>query len=519
MKSNSIIKHGIAIGLLLAFGLIGFMTYDDYGLSWDEGAQFDVGEYTYRYIAEGDTTLLNFKDKDYGVAMELPLYAIGHFLDFKSGQEVFQFRHIAAHLVFLFSAWCFYLLLLGIYKKQFLASAGLLIYILQPVIYAHSFFNTKDIPALAMYVICFYALYLYHQRANLRRLLLLSFCTALLLNLRLSGLIFVGIVGLYVLTEFLRHRIKVAYILRFGLFLVFSFVFLYITWPYLWNDPFTNLWSAIQTMIHFRWTDDLLLFGEIVNSKSLPWYYLPAWIGLNNSIVIICFSLFGILFIPVLVTVQLLREKKLNTELTFNFLFWVLLVVSLGSVFVLKPYLYDSWRQFFYLGPFVLLCAIYCFNWLITNKKGGWLSWSLMIYVILHYAWSIYILHPYSQVYFTELEDKNTRNHLRHTYEMDYWATGYRAGMEYIMAHDKRERVRISTNTVGGAFNEYILKPEDEKRVDYVKENPDYFISCYRYHPQDYTIFSEDEIIFQIERYNNVLLTVFKLRRGQREVH
>ena len=68
------VKKHLSACIILAASLVSDrLVYSDYGLAWDESLQHDIGLRTYNYVFRGDTTLNGFKNRDYGVAVELPL--------------------------------------------------------------------------------------------------------------------------------------------------------------------------------------------------------------------------------------------------------------------------------------------------------------------------------------------------------------------------------------------------------------------------------------------------------------
>ena len=66
----------IGIGLLAISLCIGLLTFKTYGLTWDETEQHLLGRLSYDYAFNGNDSLLNFEDKEYGVGFELPLILI-----------------------------------------------------------------------------------------------------------------------------------------------------------------------------------------------------------------------------------------------------------------------------------------------------------------------------------------------------------------------------------------------------------------------------------------------------------
>ncbi len=136
--------------------LIGFYTCHNYGIAWDEDAQRKIGQVSFDYLFHHDSALNTFLDADHGVAFELPLYAAEKVFRLKALSDVYFMRHLMTHLFFLFAAIVFFLLLLFLFNDFWMATIGYLLLVIHPLIYAHSFFNSKDVPFLSMLIICFY---------------------------------------------------------------------------------------------------------------------------------------------------------------------------------------------------------------------------------------------------------------------------------------------------------------------------------------------------------------------------
>ncbi len=152
---TSFLKKQSGILLLFFSLIIGLWVYADYGITWDDPIQRTIGEMNYNYVFKGDTALMSFNERDYGVAFELPLIIIEKALHLKDSRSIYLMRHLISHLFFVFSAFMCFLLIVKLYKSKLLASVGILLLLLNPLLYSHSFFNTKDIPFMAMFMVCF----------------------------------------------------------------------------------------------------------------------------------------------------------------------------------------------------------------------------------------------------------------------------------------------------------------------------------------------------------------------------
>lgn len=268
-----ILNKYIGAILLVATCCIALFVYDSYGIGWDELQQHRLGEINYNYVFKGDQSLLSFKDKDYGVAFELPLMIIEKVLNLESSRDVFLSRHLITHFFFLASAFFCFLLVDFIYKNKLLASIGFLLIVLNPRLYAHSFFNTKDIPFMSMFLICFFLIAIAFDKKNNFRFILAGIGIGLLINIRIAGVLLFCCVLLFLIIDcFLcreNKKLKQQNIHLILLLFTVTLATVIISWPFLWNNPFGNFAFAFKNMAVFRFDDNVLFNGDLVNVRSL----------------------------------------------------------------------------------------------------------------------------------------------------------------------------------------------------------------------------------------------------------
>ena len=97
------LKH-LDLVLFVAALVVALPLWQDFGLSWDELAQWDMGQMSYAYVFRGDEALLSFRNNDYGVAFELPLIMLEKILGLEDTRDVYLMRHLATHVFFLLGA-------------------------------------------------------------------------------------------------------------------------------------------------------------------------------------------------------------------------------------------------------------------------------------------------------------------------------------------------------------------------------------------------------------------------------
>ena len=175
---------------------MGLALAGDYGRGADEADQRWIARANLDYIlGRGDNRdalpqLLTF----YGVAFELPLLLTEQALGLDDYYQVHRLRLTFTHLFFILGAFFCYRLAYRLSDNRLLALFALLIFLLHPRIYAHSFVNSKDLPFLAMFVIALYLLERAFRRDTVGAFILLGIAVGLLTNLRIMGVMLLAAV-------------------------------------------------------------------------------------------------------------------------------------------------------------------------------------------------------------------------------------------------------------------------------------------------------------------------------------
>ena len=115
----------------------------------------------------------------------------------------------------------------------------------------------------------------------------------------------------------------------------------------------------------------------------------------------------------------------------------------------------------------------------------------------------------HQNVYFSPLVGNYST--IRYRYEMDYWGLSYKQGVDQILAIDSRDQISICfSQPSGGYYVQYMLDPSQRSRIAIVDvpSDADYFITEYRFHPQDYPY---DHKIYVINVRGMEILAVYKI--------
>lgn len=469
-----VIKH-IGLLILAAFLVVAGFTYDTYGVTWDESTQRLIGKYNYDLVTSGDTTLFKNHYKYYGALFETPLYLIEQGLGLTTDYDIFNTRHLLAHLFFLLGAYCLFRLIDLQYNSKLLATIGFLMMLLHPRIYTHSFFNTKDVVFLSLFNICFYLGALAIRRQAIVYWLLLGVATGALMNLRVVGLVFfAGMLSLHAIYAWQSKTIFKSFG-EAALYAVTALFTLYISFPFMWKQPINGFLELLQVMSRFIWNGEQLFKGEMVRAVDLPCDYIPVWFGITTPIPYLVLGALGICFLLYTVfkaPLHALRENKLTEQLFYL----ACLVLPVAAAIIMQSVLYGAWRHLFFIYASFVLLAVFGASRLLAYKCTKWLTIATMFGTFIFSVYTIVQLYPLSQVYFNKLVDK-TPGKLGKTFEMDYWGASYRSAFEYLLANNPADTIFVSVATGPGVFNHRMLPPKHKQRLQLVPASEaDFFI-------------------------------------------
>ena len=414
-------SHSALLAIAIFF-IVGVAVFDDYGIFADDPTQRNLAIMTVDYMLGNDEELLTHKDKIYGVAFELPLLFVERALGLTDTRDIYLSRHILTHCFFLMGGFFCALLVYRMYASRWLALCALLLFLLHPRIYAHSFFNPKDIPFLSMFTIALFLIHRAFEKGTLSGFLLCGIGVALLTNIRILGVMLFCAVLVMCALDLWRAadgsaRVR---ILRNGVAFAFvGMVALYATWPYLWRDPIGNMIVAFTEMADFPHAILPQRFrGEEFMSDALPPDYLPHWIGITTPPVALLLILIGIIFVlyrGIAHPGDILR----NTPLRFGFLVLGCFALPMLAAILLGSNLYDGWRHFFFAqASFSVLatCGLHGIASAVERKSlrvGGYalvvIGFAVTLVEMVH-------IHPHQQAYFNALVDRNKPGYLQQQY-------------------------------------------------------------------------------------------------------
>ena len=443
---RALAPHWGALLALALFLVAGLAVLDDYGTHRNEFVQRRIAEANLRYLADGDfgafkSGLWVDSDEFYGMAFEAPLLLIERAFGIDDAPRAVNLsRHLHSHLLFLAGGLVAYLLALRLFGSRLLALFAMGFFLLHPRLYGHSFFNSKDIPFLSMFVVALFLTHRAFRRDSIAAFALLGAAVGLLANLRIMGVILLAAVPAlraldFALASGWAERKRV--LLTTSVFALAGALTIYALLPYLWADPVERAVEWWTTFSNHPHKPTHLFRGTFYRSDDFPFEYLPVWFSIASPPFALLLG--GVGISAILAAAAMAPRKAMRTGgLRFGLLLVGCFALPVFAVMLPGGNIYDGWRQMYFLwAPFALLAALGLRR--LASALGGRARMAVYGAGGAGFAAtviSITLIHPNEQAYFTFSVDRVAPEHLRSQYTMDNWAgIQMRQGLEWLLDH------------------------------------------------------------------------------------
>ncbi|MEK6750772.1 MAG: hypothetical protein AABZ00_00795 [Chloroflexota bacterium] len=153
-------KKNYPILIIFAFGLlVGFLTFDQYGESWDDKslqkyAVKSVNAYT-TWPQQGIVNLIREDLGYYGPFYIMLVERVTQYLRTFLSFPLPDLRHLIYFLTYLAGVWAFYALAKR-WLSEIPALGATLLFATQPILWGHAFINPKDTPFLSLFLLSLY---------------------------------------------------------------------------------------------------------------------------------------------------------------------------------------------------------------------------------------------------------------------------------------------------------------------------------------------------------------------------
>ena len=479
-----------ALAVCALFAIAGVVVLDDYGLSGHEVDQRRIAVANVDYIATGDISGLSqpydIAFRYYGMAFEMPLLLAERAPGLQDSRDIYLARHLLAHLFFIAGGFACGMLAYRTLGSRWVALFAMLMFLLHPRLYAHSFFNLKDVPFAALFVIALYLAHRAFRKDTLGAFLLCGIAVGLAINVRPFGLMMLPMIlamrGLD-LWQASRGEHK-RMLATAGIFAAAALATLYITHPYYWENPLRFIEGVRKLSQHPVILYNLFM-GEIYRGDVVPWNFIPVWFAITAPPVALALGVLGaaaVCWQGIARPIAALRDR----ETRFRVLLLGCVALPVVVVIALRPHIYDGWRLMYFMwGPFCLLAAVGLHNianirigmdiWKFGALLPGWvrgdgrlrmarrpLAYGAAGFGLATTLTAMAALHPHHQTYFNALVDTKTPGALISRYDMDYWRMAQLQSLEYLLARYPADTLRVWPRTYMARL---MLPQEDRDRI------------------------------------------------------
>lgn len=305
---------------------------------------------------------------------------------------------------------------------------------LNPRFFAESTYNNMDTVAAACVLLSLYFGYvMYSGKDNdFVSPIFLGFCSALSANVRLTGILIFGLVGVFYITRiFIWEKWNKRLFFR-GIVAIISFcLFSYMITPAMWHG---NIWSFIkyvfaESAYHSRWSNYILAAGRLFHTDLNPirWWYALAYIAVTIPVAFLIMIVMGM----VMFVVKLLKCKDANSLfLLIPFLFcMVILVVAAIS----GTSLYNGWRHLYSLYGCLIVIGVcaseYICSILSNIEMLSMLQYVVYLLILVQMVSCVSFIaknHPFEFAYYNIFAGKNVEER----WDGDWWGISSKAILE-----------------------------------------------------------------------------------------
>ena len=483
------IRHFHIIALAL-FAVVGLLILDDYGISANERWQRDIGYASFNYILGDPDALLADDDHNrfYGVGVELSLIAIERALGLDDSRPIYLTRHLLTHALFLIGGFFAWLLAYRLFGSRPIALLAMLIFLLHPRLYAHSFFNTKDLPFLCAFMAALYLIHRAFRRDTVWAFALCGAGVAALVNIRVIGvMLFAAVAGMLALDAFraLRRGAGARRVLaNAAAFTLAAALALYAAFPFFWDNPL-KLIDAFPTLARHPDRIATLFRGAWVQWPNIPWSFIPAWTLVTSPPIALALAALGTLGVarPCAARWRDMftnpaarwRDMFANSAARFGLMTLACLTLPVIAAIALNSNIYDDWRQMYFL--WAPICVLSAFGvralTMIPHPRLRLGALALTTVGIAAAAVQMVSLHPHQNDYFNPLANKAT---LAERWEMNYFHAAARDALEALLETRPPDERIVILSKIWVTLNLLILPEEDRRRFAPALSFPDFSV-------------------------------------------
>lgn len=503
--------------LLLIAIIIGLDIYQDFGISIDEASQREIGQVAYKYALGNYPDFHQYKLRDHGPGFEWIYICIEKICNIHTFRDVFLMRHLVTYLFFVISAFAGHIWIYKTIGNRWIATFAMAAIIFHPALFGHAFFNPKDIPAMSLFLIALTTTHLAFAKQKYILFFFLGLVCGYATTIRLTNIIILAPIFLFFTLDFIsaiKTRENTISIIKAAvLVLAGTCITLYTFWPTLWENPILGLKFVYETSAKYPWPGNVQFAGQLIPSTELPWSYIPTWFFITTPEFIL---LTGIIGMVILVAKMVAYPSRFweNRPIRSVFLAFICFFVPLTLVITMDAVLYDGWRHMYFIYPAFVMLMAFGLNELLKHRNKI-LIWSLCLLQVIITGSFMIKNHPFEHIYFNSFVP-HTDNYLGEHYELDYWGTGHKQGLEWLAEHDERYGIKVFMDIWTLKDNyEFMNSPMQQKfQLTWNIFEAEYFLEFFRTNPYQFPNKDapESRIIYEKKVSGSSIYRIVKLR-------
>jgi len=471
----------------------------DVGISADENRHIQQAEKVYNYYkTDGeDKSALEKTGMDpmqfNGQSFDNLMYVITQKFEV---EKYIEMRHLFIAII----GWLIIFITGLIIKKSLVyegAILAILLLFISPRFLGHALNNNKDIPFALGFILSIYGmvrLFSDLPKIKIWNIIWLTLGIGIAISIRLAGILSIGLLGLfsaiYYLSQkpyfkpFQKEKFKTLkkIIIIVPLVSLIGFFIGIVYWPFMMEDPITNLKTVLDATNSHPVSLNQLFNGKIILSSQIPSNYVLTYVYKSYPLVILA----GILFAVTIAPFKLKKEHRFNfLIITFSF-FFVLIWMSIEN-----SNFYGGIRHLLFIYPIAIGIAVFGYYFLrsaIEKIENKWLKLLPYTFIILLSIGPVIHLiknYPYSYVYFNEMAGGVKK--ACYKYETDYFQHSLRQSTEWFIENElpklsnDTNKIKVITND-GFNTGYYLRKVSNKVESNYAryyeksKEDWDYAI-------------------------------------------
>ena len=429
----------LSLAVPLAFLLVGAATLNDYGETWDEQFDQDIGRF---YLHEwGNRGAAGLEERfipmqrNYGPLFDVIVVA-GHTLvhdRLKLVSNPVASYHVAVLVAAAFGLWVVFWLGCRLWGPGHGFLAALLL-ALMPQFIAHSQNNLKDTPLMVFFALAILAFYEAVRRDRFRFYVLAGVAAGLTYAVRVQALaLFPIVLAWQVLDGDFRRRRWARLLAGLVIAALVAAATVVVVWPYYRHDPLARFAETLRTFRSHDYHEYVFYLGRHIRPKDVPWHFPFVMLGVNTPLV---YVLFVMAALAAVVRSVIKRHSGRSPGVLVSL--W-LLVPPLVQIVSGAPK-YDGVRHYLLVLPALALLA----SWAIVETgarlrrlpRPRALHAGFVTIIALALALVLradVALHPYQVAFFNRLVGGTAGAH--NLFELDYWGSSLSEGAVWLNTH------------------------------------------------------------------------------------